>query len=66
MKLKKQRNQATYATRPSFDRLMIKKIAVGKAAREIKRVEHELEREDKLMGGREMLRIIYDCFDQLV
>ena len=40
-----------------------KKIATGKAAREIKRVEHELEREDKLMGGREMLRIIYDCFE---
>ena len=39
-----------------------KKIATGKAAREIKRVEHELEREDKLMGGREMLKIIYDCF----
>ena len=39
----------------SFDdklALACKKIATGKAAREIKRVELELERVDKLMGGR--------------
>ena len=37
------------------------KIATGKAAREIKRVEHELERDGRLLGGGEMMRIIYDC-----